>query len=94
MSDTGDSGFSRREFVRVAASGLALTTVPGWVRADANGATADKTLVVAQIPTMHAANVKRLQEWIALPSIAAENRCMRSPSRPQRARDLRTAAVR
>jgi acetylornithine deacetylase/succinyl-diaminopimelate desuccinylase-like protein len=74
MSDTGDSGFSRREFVQVAASGLALTTVPGWVRADANGATADKTLVLAQIPTMHAANVKRLQEWIALPSIAAENR--------------------
>ena len=74
MSDTGDSGFSRREFVQVAASGLALTAVPGWVRADANGASADKTLVLAQIPTMHAANVKRLQEWIALPSIAAENR--------------------
>jgi acetylornithine deacetylase/succinyl-diaminopimelate desuccinylase-like protein len=74
MSDTGDSGFSRREFVQVAASGLALTAVPGWVRADANAASADKTLVLAQIPTMHAANVKRLQEWIALPSIAAENR--------------------
>ena len=25
-------------------------------------------------PEMHAANIKRLQEWIALPSIAAENR--------------------
>lgn len=74
MSDTGDSGFSRREFVQVAASGLALTAVPGWVQADANAASADKTLVLAQIPTMHAANVKRLQEWIALPSIAAENR--------------------
>ena len=74
MSDTGDSGFSRREFVQVAASGLALTAVPGWVQADANAASADKTVVLAQIPNMHAANVRRLQEWIALPSIAAENR--------------------
>jgi hypothetical protein len=30
--------------------------------------------VLAQIPKMHADNVKRLQDWIALPSIAAENR--------------------
>ena len=30
--------------------------------------------MLAQIPGMHAANVRRLQEWIALPSIAAENR--------------------
>jgi len=30
--------------------------------------------VLQQIPKMHVENVKRLQEWIALPSIAAENR--------------------
>ena len=30
--------------------------------------------MLAQIPGMHAANVRRLQAWIALPSIAAENR--------------------
>ena len=30
--------------------------------------------VLAQVPKMHDDNVKRLQEWIALPSIAAENR--------------------
>jgi acetylornithine deacetylase/succinyl-diaminopimelate desuccinylase-like protein len=35
---------------------------------------ADKAAVLAQIPKMHGANIKRLQEWIALPSIAAENR--------------------
>ena len=39
-----------------------------------SGDIADKALVLAQIPKMHAENVKRLQNWIALPSIAAENR--------------------
>src|SRR5205807_10247653 len=33
-----------------------------------------KKAVLQEIPKMHAENVKRLQEWIALPSIAAENR--------------------
>jgi acetylornithine deacetylase/succinyl-diaminopimelate desuccinylase-like protein len=74
MSDTAESGFSRREFVQGAASGLVMAAAPRWARADASGASADKAAVLAQIPTMHAANVKRLQEWIALPSIAAENR--------------------
>ncbi len=74
MSDTAESGFNRREFVQVATSGLALAALPAWARADASGASVDKAAVLAQIPTMHTANVKRLQEWIALPSIAAENR--------------------
>ena len=30
--------------------------------------------MLAQVPKMHAQNVKRLQDWIALPSIAAEDR--------------------
>jgi len=34
----------------------------------------DRTAVLGQIPKMHAENLKRLQEWIALPSIAAEER--------------------
>jgi acetylornithine deacetylase/succinyl-diaminopimelate desuccinylase-like protein len=55
-----------------AASGAALAAVPGLVLAAAHGA--DKAAVLAQIPKMHAQNVKRLQDWIALPSIAAENR--------------------
>ena len=74
MSDTAEPGVNRREFVQGAASGLALAAIPTWVQAEASGASADKSAVLAQIPTMHAANVKRLQEWIALPSIAAENR--------------------
>jgi hypothetical protein len=34
----------------------------------------DLQSVLSQIPKMHDENVKRLQDWIALPSIAAENR--------------------
>jgi acetylornithine deacetylase/succinyl-diaminopimelate desuccinylase-like protein len=33
-----------------------------------------RQLVLSQVPKMHDENVKRLQDWIALPSIAAENR--------------------
>jgi acetylornithine deacetylase/succinyl-diaminopimelate desuccinylase-like protein len=39
---------------------------------------------------MHAENVKRLQDWIALPSIAAEN--LNYPQGPQRMADLATQA--
>src|SRR4051812_35994596 len=68
MADAGDHGLGRREFMQ----GVALTAaVPGMVLA-ASGS-ADKAAVLAQIPKMHAENIKRLQDWIALPSIAAEN---------------------
>jgi acetylornithine deacetylase/succinyl-diaminopimelate desuccinylase-like protein len=73
MADASvDTG--RREFVRGAVSGVALVATPGLVLAAAHGRQADKQAVLAQIPSLHAANVKRLQEWISLPSIAAENR--------------------
>jgi acetylornithine deacetylase/succinyl-diaminopimelate desuccinylase-like protein len=63
---------SRRDFVAGSVTAAALAGLPAALRAaEANG---DKAAVLAQIPGMHAANVKRLQEWIALPSIAAENR--------------------
>jgi len=67
-----DSILGRREFVQAAASGAALAAVPALSLAATHGA--DKAAVLAQVPKMHAANVKRLQDWIALPSIAAENR--------------------
>lgn len=73
MTTERDPGFSRRDFVQSAVSGAALAAVPLAVFAAAPGE-ADKAAVLAQIPKMHAANIKRLQEWIALPSIAAENR--------------------
>jgi acetylornithine deacetylase/succinyl-diaminopimelate desuccinylase-like protein len=71
MSEDG-SKLDRREFVQGAVSGVALAALPGLALAASQGA--DKAVVLAQIPKMHAQNVKRLQEWIALPSIAAENR--------------------
>jgi acetylornithine deacetylase/succinyl-diaminopimelate desuccinylase-like protein len=64
----------RREFVQGAVNGVALAAVPGVMLAASDAAGTDKAAVLAQIPTMHAANVKRLQEWISLPSIAAEDR--------------------
>jgi acetylornithine deacetylase/succinyl-diaminopimelate desuccinylase-like protein len=72
MADASDLNRGRREFVQGAVAGVALAAVPGM--ALAASAAKDKAAVLAQIPAMHAANVKRLQDWIALPSIAAENR--------------------
>jgi acetylornithine deacetylase/succinyl-diaminopimelate desuccinylase-like protein len=71
-SDT--DGFNRREFMRGSVSTLALTAMPGAVLAATPDTQADKSAVLAQIPRMHSENLKRLQDWIALPSIAAENR--------------------
>lgn len=68
-----DPGFSRRDFVQGAVSGAALAALPIGAFAAA-ASDADKAAVLAQVPKMHAANIKRLQDWIALPSIAAENR--------------------
>ena len=72
MTDSGD-GLSRRDFVQGALSGAVLVASPAATFAAA-GENANKAAVLAQIPKMHADNVKRLQDWIALPSIAAENR--------------------
>jgi len=81
VAEAYDLPTGRRQFVQGALSGVALAAAPGVALAAAPGiaqagagASADKAAVLAQIPTMHAANVKRLQGWIALPSIAAENR--------------------
>src|SRR5882724_2360975 len=74
MTNDRDLEFSRRYFVQGAVSGAALAAVPMGVFAASPAKDADKAAVLAQIPKMHAANIKRLQDWIALPSIAAENR--------------------
>ena len=73
MADTRDTAFGRREFVQGAAAGALLAVAPAVVLAANSGKSADQGLVLAQIPKMHAENLKRLQDWIALPSIAAEN---------------------
>jgi secreted PhoX family phosphatase len=74
MADGIDQGLTRRDFVQGAVSSAAMAAVPTAVLAASGRKDADKAAVLAQIPKMHAANVKRLQDWIALPSIAAENR--------------------
>jgi len=73
MTETMTSRLNRREFVQGTLSGALLAAGPAAALA-AGSANKDKQAVLAQIPQMHAVNVKRLQEWIALPSIAAENR--------------------
>jgi acetylornithine deacetylase/succinyl-diaminopimelate desuccinylase-like protein len=71
VADSSHSHFNRREFIQGALAGAALASLP----VSAFGANnVDMQTVLAQVPKMHDDNVKRLQEWIALPSIAAENR--------------------
>jgi acetylornithine deacetylase/succinyl-diaminopimelate desuccinylase-like protein len=71
VSDSNHSYFNRREFIQGALAGAALASLPVSVFGADNS---DIEAVLAQVPKMHDDNVKRLQEWIALPSIAAENR--------------------
>ncbi|HYK99977.1 MAG TPA: M20/M25/M40 family metallo-hydrolase [Steroidobacteraceae bacterium] len=71
MTHPIDPALSRRDFLTASVSAAALAALPGGARA---AACPGKAAVLAQIPKMHAANIKRLQDWIALPSIAAENR--------------------
>jgi acetylornithine deacetylase/succinyl-diaminopimelate desuccinylase-like protein len=70
MTHALDTSLSRRDFLSTSVAAAALAALPGAAFAAACG----KAAVLAQIAKMHAANIKRLQDWIALPSIAAENR--------------------
>src|SRR5215468_5041507 len=74
MSDTTARALNRRDFVGASLSAGALAVMPAAVLAAAADVESDKSAVLAQIPKMHDENVRRLQQWIALPSIAAENR--------------------
>jgi len=65
------SSVSRREFIQGALAGATvLAATNGQALADSP----EQTAVIAQIAAQHDATVKILQDWIALPSIAAENR--------------------
>jgi len=87
MADSGDLSLGRREFVQGAVAGVALAAAAPGAALVTSG---DKAAVLAQIPKMHAENIKRLQDWIALPSIAAENRNF--PQGPQYMAKLAEAA--
>jgi acetylornithine deacetylase/succinyl-diaminopimelate desuccinylase-like protein len=71
MTQPIDGSLSRRAFLNSSVSAAVLAALPGAALAAAGS---PKAAVLAEIPKMHAANIKRLQDWIALPSIAAENR--------------------
>jgi acetylornithine deacetylase/succinyl-diaminopimelate desuccinylase-like protein len=71
LTDSSHKAFNRREFIQGALAGAAFAALPvSAFAADNLGLQA----VLSLIPKMHDENVKRLQDWIALPSIAAENR--------------------
>jgi acetylornithine deacetylase/succinyl-diaminopimelate desuccinylase-like protein len=69
MSDL-NAGVNRRDFIHgaIALSALSMLPTAGF------GADADLENVLEQVPKLHDQTVKALQSWIALPSIAAENR--------------------
>ena len=75
LTDSSRNAFNRREFIHGALAGAAFAALrtSGFSLDDA-GDNAGFQSVLSQIPKMHDENVKRLQDWIALPSIAAENR--------------------
>jgi acetylornithine deacetylase/succinyl-diaminopimelate desuccinylase-like protein len=62
---------TRREFINTGIAGAAAAVVGG---ADGLFAATDRDSVVAEIATQHQATVQMLRDWIAVPSIAAENR--------------------
>jgi len=65
-------GINRRKFIQGAVAGAAVLAAAesGMLAAD----NPDQSAVIAQISAQHDATIKILQDWIALPSIAAENR--------------------
>jgi acetylornithine deacetylase/succinyl-diaminopimelate desuccinylase-like protein len=66
------SPLSRREFLGATAASAATLAFPKILHSAA--ASADLDAIQAEIVKRHAEGVGRLQEWIRLPSIAAENR--------------------
>ena len=71
MTDRNDVGVNRRDFIQgaLALSALSVLPIPSFAADNA-----DMQAVLAQVPKLHDQTVKALQSWIALPSIAAENR--------------------
>jgi len=63
----------RREFLHGSVASAAVFALGHRDLSFATSTEAQKDEVIAQIAAQHGATVKMLQEWIALPSIAAEN---------------------
>ncbi len=71
ISTNGTNEINRREFMH---SALATAAVFGFTPPSSLFAGSSKEDVLAQIPLRHDQTVKMLRDWIAVPSIAAENR--------------------
>lgn len=70
MDTRAPSSVTRRDFLETTAAGAAGIALAG----PSAFAAAGREAVVAEITKQHAATVQMLRDWIALPSIAAENR--------------------
>ena len=68
-TDSGIPGVTRRDFLSTTAAGAAGFALGS----DSLSAAGDRDAVVAEVAKQHEATVKMLRDWIALPSIAAEN---------------------
>ncbi len=74
-SPTNAAGeIDRRTFLHGAAAGAAAVALGDRAAFASAVQNPEQALVVGQIAKQHEASIKMLQEWIALPSIAAENR--------------------
>ena len=84
MTDTSDQGLSRRTFVQGAVAGAVLAAAPSVALAGSAGA--DKAAVLAQIPKMHAENIRNGSLCRRSPRRIATTRRVRStwPSLPGR----------
>ena len=71
LTDSSHNALNRREFIHGALAGATFAALP--ISAFSAYDPSHQS-VLSQIPKMHDENVKRLQDWINLPSIAAENR--------------------
>lgn len=78
MSDLAHDDLSRRAFVQSTLAGAAAVTLGPGVAHAAAAALApqaqERAAVVAQVARRHDATVQMLREWIARPSVAAEDR--------------------
>ncbi len=64
---------TRRDFINTTIAGAAGVVVTGLANSPSAFAQDERTAIVAQIKAQREATVLSLREWIALPSIAAEN---------------------
>ena len=70
MDPVTSHAVTRRDFLHTSVAGAAAVAIGG---ADGLFAQAGRDAVVAEIARQHDATLQLLREWIALPSIAAEN---------------------